>query len=56
MSVGAVLPIFCFLHCRTAAMSSSDILLFLGFCFHLIISSLWFTSSLLEGNAVFKDI
>ena len=55
MPVGTLLAILGFLTCRTAAVSSCDILLFLGFGLHLAIV-LWLITSTSEADAMLEDI
>ena len=55
MPVGPLLTVFGFLLCRAATVSTSDILLFLGFGLHLAIV-LWLITSTPEVNAVFEYI
>ena len=55
MSVGTLFTIFGFLSGRTTTMSTSDILLLLGFGLHLA-GILWLITSTSEVDAVFEDV
>ena len=55
MAVSSLFAILGLLTGRTTAMSPSDILLLLGFGFHLAII-LWLVTSTSEVDAVFEDI
>lgn len=55
MPVGTLLTILCFLTCRTATVSTSDILFLLGFGLHLAFI-LWLITSTSEADTVLEDI
>ena len=55
MPVGTLLAILGFLTCRTATVSTGDILLLLGFGLHLAIV-LWLITSTSEADAMLEDI
>ena len=55
MAIGPLLTVFGFLHGRAATVSTSDILLLLGFGFYLAIV-FWLITSTSEVDAIFKYV
>ena len=55
MPIGPLLTVFGFLTCRAATVSTSDVFLFLGLGFHLVILFAR-TTTTTKRNAVYQDI
>ena len=55
MTIGTLFAVFGLLPCRTATVSSCDILLLLGLGFHLAVV-LWLITSTSEVDAVLEDM